>query len=79
MLQVLIRKMSYTLLLEELSDFEREELQLKVKKNAEYEDILRLFTSIPVHPLWPLSIFHVDSCYANNYETTFINFLQYNA
>ena len=71
--------MSYTLLLEELSNFKRDELQLKVKKNAEYEDILKLFASIPVHPLWLLSTFHVESCYANDYETVFTNYLQYNA
>ena len=65
-------------LLEELSNFEREELQLKVKRNTKYNNILRLFASIPVHPLWPLSIFHVESCYDNDYETPFINFLQYN-
>ena len=79
MLQVLIRKMSYVHLFKELSDFEKEELQLKVKRNTEYDDILRLFASIPVHPLWPLSIFHAESCYANNYETVFANYLQYNA
>ena len=39
---------------------------------------LRLVASIPIHPLWPLSIFPADSCYANNYQTSFINFLQYN-
>ena len=77
--QVLIKKMSYTLLLEELSNFKRDELQLKVKKNAEYEDILKLFASIPVHPLWLLATFHVESCYANDYETVFTNYLQYNA
>ena len=71
--------MSYTLLFEALSDFEKEELQSKVKRNAEYDDILRLFASIPVHPLWPLSTFHAESCYANDYETIFTNYLQYNA
>ena len=81
MLQVLIRKMSYiyTNLFEELSDFKKEELQLKVKRNTKYKDILRLFTSIPVYPLWPLSTFHADSCYTNDYETAFTNYLQYNA
>ena len=71
--------MSYTHLFEELSDFEKEELQLKVKRNAENDDILRLFASIPVHDLWPLSYFHAESCYANDYETVFTNYLQYNA
>ena len=65
-------------LFEELSDFEKEELQLKVKKNAKYNDILRLFASIPVHPLWPLSTFHAECSYANDYETIFTNYLQYN-
>ena len=71
--------MSYTHLFEALSDFEKEELQSKVKRNEEYDDILRLFASIPVHPLWPLSTFHAESCYANDYETVFTNYLQYNA
>ena len=79
MLQVLIKKMSYMHLFKELSDFEKKELQSKVKRNAEYEDILRLFVPIPVHPLWPLSIFYTDSGYTNDYETIFINYLQYNA
>ena len=39
----------------------------------------KLFTSIPVHPLWPLSTFHAEACYTDNYDTPFINFLQYNA
>ena len=79
MLQVLIKGMLYMHLLKELSDFEREELQLKVKRNIKYKGILKLFASIPVHPLWPLSIFHAESCYANDYETVFTNYLQYNA
>ena len=73
--QVLIRKMLYTLLFEALSDFKKEELQLKEKKNTEYADILRLFTSVPVHSLWPLSIYHVEACYANDYDNPFINFI----
>ena len=71
--------MSSTLPLEGLSDFEKEELLLKVKKNTKYEDILKLFATIPVHPLQPFSTFHVEACYTHNYETSFITFLQYNA
>ena len=63
-------------LFEELSSYKKEELQLKVKRNTKYEDILRLFASIPVDPLWPLSIFHADSCYSKDME--FTNFLQLN-
>ena len=66
-------------LLKELSNFEKEELQLKVKRNVKYKNILRLFASISVHPLWPLSTFHADCCYVNDYETVFTNYLQYNA
>ena len=66
-------------LFKELSDFEKEELQLKVKSNTKYEDILRIFTPISVPALGPLSIFHAESCYAGDYETPFINFLQNNA
>ena len=79
MLQVLIRKISYTHLFEELSDFKKEELQSKVKRNAKYDNILRLFASIPVHPLWSLSTFHAECSYANDYEISFTNYLQYNA
>ena len=67
------------LLFKELSDFKKEELQLKVKKNTKYKNIPRIFASIPVHPFWPLSTFHMESCYANDYETVFTNYLQYNA
>ena len=74
--QVLIKKMLYMHLFEECSEYKKEGLQLKVKRNAEYDDILRLFTSIPVYPLWPLSTFHADSYYAQDME--FINFLQLN-
>ena len=77
--QVLIKKMSYTYLFEELSNFKKEELQLKVKSNTKYKNILRIFTPVPVPLLWPLSIFHADVCYTKDYETPFINFLQYNA
>ena len=77
--QVLIRKMLYMHLFKDLSNFEKEELQLKVKRNTEYNDILRLFASVPVHPFWPLSTFHAESCYTNDYETVFTNYLQYNA
>ena len=66
------------LLLEELSDFEKEELQFKVKRNSEYKDIFRLFIHISFHALWSLSTFHVESYYVNDYETSFINFIQYN-
>ena len=65
--------------LEGLSNFKKEGLQLKVKKNAKYEDILRLFTTVPFHPLRPLSIFHAEACYIQDYESLFINFLSYNA
>ena len=71
--------MSSTLPLEGLSDFKKEELLLKVKKNAEYGGILRLFATIPVHPFWPLSTFHMEACYAHDYENIFVNFLVYNA
>ena len=68
-----------TLPLERLSNFEKEELQLKVKKNAKYEDVLRLFGTIPIYPVWPLSCFHMECCYAQDYNETFVNFLSYNA
>ena len=79
MLQVLIKRMLSILPLEGLSNFKKEELLLKMKKNVKYEDILRLFAIIPVYPLWPLSTFHMEACYAHDYGNIFVKFLVYNA
>ena len=62
----------------ELTPDENEELLNKAKIIAELKDILSIFASVPLHPLWPLGLNHDFCLYNRDYLSPIRTFLDYN-
>ena len=63
----------------ELTEAENDELLSKAKNVVKLEDILKVFTHIPVHPLWPMDHTHASSVYNRDFSVPLHTFLDYNA